>query len=374
MWQTRIAPCVALALVLNPFLSVMVAAQCGSDTPPRIPDRFVVTQQNVDAGCTPLYIGRIEWVTEPGCGEIDFFWGQQKPLSFKIPMKSAQPIDGAEGRDSVWITDFGNSMVDRVEIPALAWMSFASQVQSPPVAIITDSRGTPWITMPDSSSLGRLTSAANFEYSCLASSASPYMLAVSRSGDIFFTEVGGHYVGKVDSTGSAWELDTRHDGPGRWRFLSRLAWEGNMYCNTVQDGATEKILEPSLVANPPSRIVIDYAGNAWMTENACEGRKCGIILEITPRGTVHRFYPSTNNSTLADLVVGCDGGIWFTEFGAGKIGRLSPSGKVTEYKLPNGSAPFGITFRGLGFLWYTEPTHDRVSYTEALKLKFKVVP
>ena len=372
MLRVRVAHCLVLAILLNPWFSSVAAALCASETPPIVISRFVVTQQSVGVGCAPLYIGRVEWVTEPGCGDIDFFWGQQKPLSFKIPMKSAQPIDGAEWRDSVWITDFLASMVDRVEIPALTWMSFASRVQSPPVAIVTDIRGTPWITMPDSSSLGRLTSAANFEYACVPASASPYMLARKASGGVYFTEQSGDYVGRVDNDDSMWELNAAHDGQGTWRATGRLAWQGNLYCKTEHAPSSTQLLESVFVSNPPSRIVADASGDVWMTQSACEGLRCGNIVEITNEGMVHHFYPPTNNSKPADLTLGCDLAIWFTEFAAGRIGRLSSEGKIVEYKLPKGSAPFGITFRGLGFLWYTEPTRDRVSYAEALKLRFRV--
>ena len=53
---------------------------------------------------------------------------------------------------------------------------------------------------------------------------------------------------------------------------------------------------------------------------------------------------------------GPDGALWFTEFGANppKIGRVTTDGAFTEYDLPAGSGPDGITAGPDGALWFTE--------------------
>jgi hypothetical protein len=53
-----------------------------------------------------------------------------------------------------------------------------------------------------------------------------------------------------------------------------------------------------------------------------------------------------------------DGALWFTEFGADKIGRITTTGEITEYPLPMPSAatsgPWGITAGPDGAMWFTE--------------------
>ncbi|HET7814024.1 MAG TPA: hypothetical protein VFL13_06595 [Candidatus Baltobacteraceae bacterium] len=60
-------------------------------------------------------------------------------------------------------------------------------------------------------------------------------------------------------------------------------------------------------------------------------------------------------SNVKQMVAGPDGNLWFTNYDMNTIGRLTPSGTVTQYTLPTpGSQPNGITVGGDGALWFTE--------------------
>ena len=68
-----------------------------------------------------------------------------------------------------------------------------------------------------------------------------------------------------------------------------------------------------------------------------------------------------------DITAGADGNLWFTVLGQDRIGRITPSGAVTEFSA-------GITASGVvsvlmrpfittgpdGNLWFTEPDADRI--------------
>ena len=60
------------------------------------------------------------------------------------------------------------------------------------------------------------------------------------------------------------------------------------------------------------------------------------------------------------ITMGPDGDLWFTEFGADKIGRVTRGGVFTEYVLPLGSGPLGIAAGPDGNLWFTEAGRDRI--------------
>jgi virginiamycin B lyase len=66
----------------------------------------------------------------------------------------------------------------------------------------------------------------------------------------------------------------------------------------------------------------------------------------------------TPNAFLAaiapqSIAAGPDGALWFTEFSAANIGRITISGSITEYPLPAGSyAPNGITAGPDGAMWF----------------------
>ncbi|KUL43860.1 Virginiamycin B lyase [Streptomyces violaceusniger] len=61
------------------------------------------------------------------------------------------------------------------------------------------------------------------------------------------------------------------------------------------------------------------------------------------------------------LTGGPDGALWFTEIGAGQIGRITVDGTVTEYPLPDREArPHAITPGPDGALWFTEWGRGRI--------------
>ena len=63
----------------------------------------------------------------------------------------------------------------------------------------------------------------------------------------------------------------------------------------------------------------------------------------------------TPNASPWGIVAGLDGNLWFTEYLAGKIGRITPAGVITEYDLPvAGAFPSAIAVGPDGHLWYTE--------------------
>ncbi len=56
-----------------------------------------------------------------------------------------------------------------------------------------------------------------------------------------------------------------------------------------------------------------------------------------------------------------DGSIWFTEYAAAKVGRLSADGAITELALPNGGkGPYGITVDPDGIVWVAETSPGRL--------------
>ncbi|HYT32532.1 MAG TPA: hypothetical protein VEO37_08065, partial [Thermoanaerobaculia bacterium] len=59
-------------------------------------------------------------------------------------------------------------------------------------------------------------------------------------------------------------------------------------------------------------------------------------------------------------ITGDSNAVWFTEFRAGKIGRLTADGAFKEYVIPSpGSAPWGITLQ-FGFVWFTESGANKI--------------
>jgi len=73
-----------------------------------------------------------------------------------------------------------------------------------------------------------------------------------------------------------------------------------------------------------------------------------------PLGAVEEFSGATEPFNTA---TGPDGNVWFTDLGAGKVGKITPSGTITEYGglSPSAFFPYGITAGPDGKMWFTEP-------------------
>ena len=61
------------------------------------------------------------------------------------------------------------------------------------------------------------------------------------------------------------------------------------------------------------------------------------------------------------LSAGPDGNLWFTQFGVGKLGRITPAGVITQFG-PHAADPSGIAMGPDGRIWFTASYEvDRVT-------------
>ncbi len=80
-----------------------------------------------------------------------------------------------------------------------------------------------------------------------------------------------------------------------------------------------------------------------------------LLCRPTHAQSVTEYALPASGSGPIGITGGSDGGFWFTEFSANKIGRISSSGVITEYTIPTqNSGPTGITLGPDGALWFTE--------------------
>jgi len=114
----------------------------------------------------------------------------------------------------------------------------------------------------------------------------------------------------------------------------------------------------------PYEIAVAADGSVWFTEERTD--KLGqLVASIAPgtgppvTTTTIREYPLPRGARPRGITAGPEGTIWFTEYGAGKIGRITPAGAITEFALAPGSGPEDITFSSDG-LWFTESAADRI--------------
>jgi virginiamycin B lyase len=106
-------------------------------------------------------------------------------------------------------------------------------------------------------------------------------------------------------------------------------------------------------------------GNVWFSEMSVGGSATSVLPKIgriTPAGTVTEFPLSAQNAVVESIVKGSDGNVWYLRTGsptstpgavtASAIGRISPTGVVTEF--PTAAAGLALTAGPDGALWFTE--------------------
>jgi streptogramin lyase len=99
----------------------------------------------------------------------------------------------------------------------------------------------------------------------------------------------------------------------------------------------------------PDYITMGSDGNLWFTEFYADQ-----IGRITPNGTIREF-PLPDLNDIEGITSGADGNLWFTEPGENKIGRMTASGVVSAFPLPDpDQSPRGITAGPDGNVWFAD--------------------
>jgi virginiamycin B lyase len=96
-------------------------------------------------------------------------------------------------------------------------------------------------------------------------------------------------------------------------------------------------------------IVSGSDGNLWFTKREDSG--LDAIVRVTLSGEATHFPLPNRESGPHAIVPGPDGNLWFTEIFGNRIGRITPSGQITEFSVP--SRPLDIVAGHDGNLWFT---------------------
>ncbi len=86
----------------------------------------------------------------------------------------------------------------------------------------------------------------------------------------------------------------------------------------------------------PGTITAGPDGNLWFTErmqNQGGSVQAGKIARLTPTGKLSEFSLPSANTSATDIITGPDGNLWFTE--GNKIARITPMGKISEFLVPS---------------------------------------
>jgi streptogramin lyase len=209
-------------------------------------------------------------------------------------------------------------------------------------------------------------------------SGAPLDITAGADGNLWFTQVQSGvdtsqstFIGRITPDGTVTEFPIPEQGFGLLESPLSLhitsGPDGNLWFTghnigrmTTAGVVTEFMLPSDTTSEAPFAITAGPDGNIWFTEiptGFTLNEPAGRIGRITPAGQITEFTLPTAGSEPRAITAGPDENLWFTENGpAGgrKIGRITPSGVITEFALSDqNGAPEAITRGPDGNLWFT---------------------
>ena len=234
--------------------------------------------------------------------------------------------------------------------------------------------GDLWFTIQHwdlTAEIGRITSSGVITTYPITASAFPRSICAGPDGNMWFTEFVGKRLGRITPAGAVTEFTS---GLTSVRSLVGIAAgpDGNLWFTEetpdptfgldhtdgfgfiTPGGTITEFNTPGGTApgGGPRGICLGPDGNMWFAYGATGYSR---IAKITPSGSYADFSTGiTAGSGPSAICPGPDGNLWFTETNANKVGRITPSGVVTEFGPSSGIGMFGICLGPDGNLWFTK--------------------
>jgi len=202
---------------------------------------------------------------------------------------------------------------------------------------------------------------------------SPGAIVRGPDGNVWFTERFDNSLGRISPSGggaTVFSAPTVMGGGLALRTNSVAAGpDGNVwYLGTETTYGYVGKMTPAGVGTQVSEVIANRLfsittgpdGNLWFTGVA---NSILTIFKMTTAGVVTPYAAPTSNtfgSTTHGITAGPDGNLWFTESSANRIGKITPSGTISEYTLSAGTSPSAIAAGPDGALWFTESAAGKI--------------
>jgi virginiamycin B lyase len=140
-------------------------------------------------------------------------------------------------------------------------------------------------------------------------------------------------------------------------MIGRIAPDGTVSEFPLPNGANEE--EKFVFDDGP--LVVGADGNIWFSGARGVRKEDGsavgdepIIGRLTPTGELTEFDLPRDGGHPIRLANGPDGNVWFTEPQGARVGRITPGGQIQHFPLPASAQPAGIAAGPDGALWFLE--------------------
>ena len=203
-----------------------------------------------------------------------------------------------------------------------------------PETIVFGPDGAYWFVETQQGQIGRITTnGVVTEYPINLGFSEPLGITVGPDSNLWFTEYALDRVARITTNGT----------------ITQFPLPAGVFPTAITLGSDHRLW------------VLDFGGEYIGTPPTNGG-----ILALTIGGTnltATNYYNSnlTVHSRPGNITPGPDGSLYFTEQLAGKIGRITTSGVITESPLfPSNCQPYDITTGPDGALWFTEANSNKL--------------
>jgi virginiamycin B lyase len=303
---------------------------------------------------------------------------------YPTPTAGSLPLGITAGPDgALWFTESERSKIGRIttagtisEFPTPTQPSFPNSITAGP-------DGALWFTEPiGSGKIGRITTDGSFtEFKTPEHriGAVPEEITAGPDGALWYTEYDT--IGRITTDGSFSEfpLSGTKGAHGITAGPDGALWFAEYLVNKIGRITTSGTISEFGAAISPAAITAGPDGALWFTElgDCTPGADCygAQIGRITTAGAISEFPIPDVESNPAGIATGPDGALWFTQIGfnnggefhcgvcfaGGEIGRLTTSGTISEFLVPDDtSQPRGITPGPDGAIWFTEYRANKI--------------
>lgn len=322
---------------------------------------------------------------------------------YGIPSGGARPQSIVTGPDgALWFTEFNTSRIGRVDTNANVTepFYFNNGSNSFPFRIVVGPDTNLWFTETAADKIARISPGTNGGFTNgvftefplhpgVNTNSQPAGLTVGPDGNLWFLEFEPNIIGVMDTNGNllheytssyfsnSTELYNITTGPDGAMWFTDFS---NRSIGRIDTSGNITIIDLPFILCQPMDIITGPDGAMWFSEYNSNRIGRLTVTNGYPPGR----YPATNNysdflipsqgtggnnySQLPyRLTVGPDSNVWFTEFGAGNIGRvlltatnyvatnINTSNVIQEFFTPTGgSVPTGITTGPDQNIWFVE--------------------
>ncbi len=203
-------------------------------------------------------------------------------------------------------------------------------------------------------SINNLQPCTTYHYQAVATNPDPNAGGTSYGGDQTFTTTCSNFnqYQLPTANASASAIAEGSDG-AMWFAENQLASVGRI----TTDGTITEYPTPSTNSSPWG-ITGGPDGDVWTAEqgdNQVAKIDPSQVVPGTPDGITEYPLPVGVSSTSGPSVIetGPDDALWFGAFAdTGYVGRITTTGQVTTYPVPDGATPIAIAFGPNNTLWY----------------------